>query len=131
MVVCFLVVQILMRYKYEMAKMKFGNKKTQRLLGNDVIKFDSLKEASRFDELILLLKDRKISNLILQPEFILQEPFIRDGKKYQAIKYVSDFKYIKDGKTIVEDSKGFSTKEFLIKKKMFLYIYPDIEFIVS
>lgn len=32
--------------------------------------------------------------------------------------YVADFVYLQDGKTIVEDTKGFRTKEYELKKKM-------------
>ena len=42
---------------------------------------------------------------------------IRLGKKY-----VADFVYKdKQGNTVVEDSKGYRTKEYLLKKKLFEY----------
>ena len=94
----------------------------------DGIVFDSYKEARRYQELKLLQRAGKISGLTLQPEFVLQEAFERDGKKYRAIKYVADFQYVQDGKVVVEDTKGYKTKEYLIKRKMFLKNYPDIEF---
>ena len=87
----------------------------------DNIKFDSKKEANRYCELKLLLKAREISHLELQPKFELAEGFRYQGKKYQAINYIADFKYIeKDGVEVVEDVKGFKTDVYNIKKKLFL-----------
>jgi len=94
----------------------------------DGVVFDSHKEARRYQELKLLQRAGKISGLTLQPELVLQDGFERDGKKYRAIKYVADFQYVQDGKVVVEDTKGYKTKEYLIKRKMFLKNYPDIEF---
>lgn len=68
--------------------------------------FDSAKEAQRYRELKLLERAKKISNLELQPRFLLQESFRKNGKTYRKIEYVADFKYIEKGKTIVEDVKG-------------------------
>jgi hypothetical protein len=84
------------------------------------IKFHSKKEAERY----LVLKDMKrngeITNLELQPEYILQEGFRYNGKKILPIKYIADFRYKRQGETIVEDTKGHRTKEYLLKRKMML-----------
>ena len=37
--------------------------------------------------------------------------------------YVADFVYKKDGETIVEDTKGFRTKDYIIKRKLMLHLY--------
>lgn len=89
------------------------------------IRFDSQKEAARYDELILLLKTGKIRFLKLQPEFTLQEAFITpDGEKSQAIKYRADFSYeIRANdkwEFVVEDVKGVKTQLYLMKRKMML-----------
>ncbi len=105
------------RHKYHAKKCKV-----------DGIMFDSYKEMRRYQELKLLQRAGKIKGLELQPEFILQESFEYRGKKIRAIKYIADFRYWQDGKEIVEDTKGFKTKEYLIKKKLFLKKYPDVEF---
>ena len=94
----------------------------------DGISFDSKKEANRYLELKTLERAGVISNLILQPKFLLQEGFVRDGKKYRAIFYIADFEYIKDGKRIVEDVKGMKTDIYKLKKKMFLKKYPQVVF---
>ena len=108
-----------------MTKNKYGNKKTFRIIGKERYEFDSLKEAKRFDELYLLLKAKKISDLKLQPEFILADTQYNNGKTYPKVKYISDFKYIKNEKTVVEDVKGMRTTQYIIKAKWFLSLYGD------
>lgn len=102
---------------------KYRNKK----IVVDNIKFDSILEARRYNELKLLLRAGKIQDLKLQPRFLLQEAFKKNGKTYRKIEYVADFMYKEDSKTIVEDVKGFATKDFKIKEKLFNYIYKDLE----
>ena len=102
---------------------KYKNKKTQI----DMYVFDSAKEAKRYRELKLLEMVGEISNLELQPRFLLQESFKKNGKTYRKIEYVADFKYIEEGKTIVEDVKGLQTDVFKIKHKLFEKKYPDLE----
>lgn len=102
---------------------KYRNKKTEA----DGILFDSKREASRYAELSLLLKSGAISDLKLQPAFELQEHFKMDGKMIRSITYKADFIY-KDnitGRIVVEDVKGVETKDFKIKKKLFLKRYGD------
>lgn len=102
---------------------KYKNKKTQV----DMYVFDSAKEAKRYIELKLLERAGEISNLELQPRFLLQESFKKNGKTYRKIDYVADFKYIEKGKTIVEDVKGLQTDVFKIKHKLFEKRYPELE----
>lgn len=89
--------------------------------------FDSKKEGNRYKELKLLLKAGKISNLELQPRFLLQDGFKKNGRTFRKIEYIADFKYIENGKTIVEDVKGMQTDVFKIKHKIFEKVYPDLE----
>lgn len=110
---------------------KYGNKKIVR----DGMTFDSLKEYRRFGELSLLLRAGAITDLERQVEFELipcqREPDIigvRGGvKKGKVIEkkcsYIADFVYKENGKTIVEDTKGFKTKDYIIKRKLMLYIH--------
>lgn len=95
----------------------------------DGYEFDSKKEADRYLKLKLQEHCGFISNLELQPEFILQDGFRKLGQWIRPIKYRADFKYQKDGETVVEDVKGKKTKEYMIKKKMFLKKYPEYRFI--
>lgn len=71
--------------------------------------FDSKKEAIRYKELKLLERAGEISNLELQPRFLLQDSFRKNGK------------------TIVEDVKGIQTDVFKLKHKIFEKVYPDLE----
>jgi len=97
---------------------KYGARKTEV----DGIMFDSAAEAKRYGTLKLLESVGEINGLRLQPEFVLQGEFQRDGKKYRAVKYKADFIYeTKDGVTIVEDVKGLETPVFKLKWKMLLH----------
>jgi hypothetical protein len=95
----------------------------------DGIPFQSTKEGLRYSELREQLRIGLISNLELQPMFILQEKFIYQSKSERAIKYIADFKYIKNGKECIEYVKGKKTAQYLIKRKLLLYKYPCINFI--
>jgi len=87
----------------------------------DWVKFASKKEAKRYNELQFLKNTWKIRNLMLQVSFILQEWFEWNGQKIRPIKYIADFVYEDEkGLKIVEDTKWFKTKEYLLKRKMFL-----------
>lgn len=102
---------------------KYNSKKTV-IAG---ITFHSQKESVRYCELKLLERAGNIRSLELQPKMELVKPFEYNGKKERGINYVADFKYvdIKSGKTIIEDVKGFKTKEYIIKRKMLLSIIKD------
>ena len=61
--------------------------------------------------------------------FELQPSFKYKGKTIRAIKYIADFVITyPDGKTEVVDTKGYRTKDYLLKRKMLLHKYPDINF---
>lgn len=91
--------------------------------------YDSKKEFKRAEYLEWLQKIKQISNLQKQVKFVLQEPYVNNkGEKIRAITYIADFVYTQDGKTIAEDTKGFRTEVFNIKKKLFEKKYPDIDF---
>jgi hypothetical protein len=89
-------------------RQKYGNKKVEV----DGIVFDSSKEARRYQELKLLERTGQISNLTLQPTFVLAPLAILHGRKKPALRYVADFQYTKsDGVILVEDVKSKITKE--------------------
>ena len=89
----------------------------------DDIKFDSKKEARRYNELKLLEKAGIIKNLQRQVKYELQPSFKYNGKTIRAINYIADFVYEKNGELIVEDVKGIRTDVYKLKKKLFLYIF--------
>jgi hypothetical protein len=102
---------------------KYRNKKVQI----DMYVFDSIAESKRYKELVLLQRAKHIKDLQLQPKFLLQESFKKNGKTYRKIEYIADFMYEEKGKVIIEDVKGMETKEFKIKRKLFEYKYPELE----
>ena len=102
---------------------KYRNKKAQI----DMYVFDSVRESQRYKELKLLERAGEISNLELQPRFLLQDSFKKNGKTFRKIEYVADFMYLENGKTIVEDVKGLQTDVFKLKHKIFEKVYLDLE----
>lgn len=101
----------------------------------DGIEFDSKKEAKRYSELLLLERAGAIQNLQRQVKFVLipaQYLTVGMTKKGKAIKkcverecaYIADFTYTDDcGVEHVEDTKGFRTKDYIIKRKLMLFIH--------
>lgn len=102
---------------------KYKNQKIQI----DRYVFDSVAEGRRYRELSLLERAGEIKELQLQPKFLLQEAFKKNGKTYRKIEYIADFMYKENGKIIVEDVKGMQTDVFKIKHKLFEKKYPDLE----
>ena len=112
-------------------KAKYSNKKCSY----DGMTFDSKRERDRYCELKILLKAGKISDLRCQVTFHLipeqRGPDTlgpRGGRKRgrvieKACDYVADFVYVKDGKTVVEDAKGVRTKDYIIKRKLMLWLH--------
>lgn len=101
---------------------KYRAKKTEI----DGIKFDSKKEAKRYIALKELEKKGNIEKLTLQPRFLLQEGFRKNGKAYRKIEYVADFMYQQGGKLIVEDVKGMKTDVYKLKQKLFEKKYQNL-----
>lgn len=110
-------------------KQKYGNKKVLV----DGISFDSKREANRYIELKMMVRSGEISDLELQKEYELipsqYEKLPRQKGKpkclERSVKYIADFVY-KDNRTgecVVEDTKGVRTPEYIIKRKLLLYIY--------
>lgn len=83
------------------------------------ITFHSKGEAARYVDLCVMQKAKEIQGLETQPRFklIVNEVLI--------CTYVADFIYYdnKLGCTVVEDFKGYKTKEYKIKAKLFQAIY--------
>lgn len=90
----------------------------------DGLTFDSVKEASRYQELKMLERAGEITALVRQVKIEL----IPKTKLYRACYYIPDFTYFdkRVQKTIYEDVKGMKTKEYLLKRKL-LYWRHGIE----
>lgn len=83
----------------------------------DGVKFDSRKEAARYQDLKVLLRMGVISNLILQPKLPIE---VNDVK---ICDYRADFSYYENGSQVWEDVKGCRTREYKLKKKLVFAIY--------
>lgn len=96
----------------------------------DGIRFDSRKEANYFCLLKMLKRGGVVREFERQVAFELQPKFVdRNGEKHRAINYKADFVvHYSDGRNVVVDVKGFRTKEYLLKRKLLLFKYPDIVF---
>lgn len=100
--------------------MKYGNKKVVR----DGIEFDSIKECQRYCELKLMQRAGLISDLQTQVSFELIPAQRIDGKVVErAVNYIADFVYQQDGQKVVEDTKGFKTKDYILKRKLMLWVH--------
>ena len=95
----------------------------------DGITFDSRKEGRRYRKLRLLEKAGVIKDLCLQPHFLLQDSYVKNGRAVRKIEYIADFSYydLEKDKFVVEDVKGVKTDVYKIKKKIFEYKYLDLE----
>jgi len=97
----------------------------------DGVKFDSKKEANRYRDLKMLQAGGKIKDLKWQIKFELIPTQTYKGQTLRRVSYYADFSYYDTEKneTIIEDVKGIKTTEYIIKKKMLIYKYPNINFI--
>lgn len=87
----------------------------------DGITFASQREGKRYGELRLLERAGQIAGLELQPRYRLEVA------GHKICTYVGDFEYRENGKKVCEDAKGMRTQAYIIKRKLFMAICPDIE----
>lgn len=98
-------------------KNKYGAKKSGG--------YDSQKEHQRANTLKMWQRTGLISDLREQVKYVLI-PTQRDADGNLLEKecvYRADFVYQRDGKTIVEDTKGVRTPEYIIKRKLMLHVH--------
>lgn len=87
---------------------------------------DSGRENARARQLKLKLKAGLISNLREQVVYtLIPSQKNEEGITERPVRYKADFVYVDKatGKTIVEDSKGFRTPDYIIKRKLMLFIH--------
>ena len=101
----------------------------------DCIKFPSQREANRYCELKLLERSGAIENLKMQVRYTLEEGRrLKNGRYLRKREYVSDFEYdeVNTGLHIIEDAKGYRTREYRRKIQEFMDLYvtgkENIEF---
>ena len=134
-----------MPFYYQQGGNKLGNKKV--VINGET--FDSQREYNRWCELKLMQRAKIISDLRRQVLFELipahyeavptgeyykigekkGQPKYKDVCIEQALTYIADFAYTQNGKTVVEDAKGYRDPssapyaKFVIKRKLMLYIH--------
>lgn len=107
---------------------KYGNQKTDGSA--------SRRESKRLQELQLLEKAGKIFHLRTQVTFELIPPQYEEGKMVErAAKYVADAVYYDKAVSethaalraaygmVVEDSKGFRTPTYILKRKLMMHVH--------
>lgn len=116
---------------------KYGNRKTII----DDIEFDSKHEAERYLELRFMQDKGIIHDLELQKKYLIlpaqrevtTEVYTKGPHKGEPklgkviekeIAYYADFDYYTaDGEHVVEDAKGVRTPEYIIKRKLMLWVH--------
>jgi hypothetical protein len=101
--------------------------KSRKVVADGMV-FDSRKEYQRWCELSLLEKAGEIHNLQRQVKYVVIPAQKENGKTVERqCSYIADFVYEKDGKTVVEDVKGYKKGQayavFSIKRKLMLKEY--------
>lgn len=110
------------RNKYGAKKMTIGGKT-----------FDSKKEGLYYLKLREMELRGEIKNLRRQVPFELLPAVYREEVVHlktkdkvvrrcvqKAVTYIADFVYTKNGEEVIVDTKGFRTKDYILKKKMML-----------
>lgn len=114
---------------------KYGNKK----ITVNGVTFDSKKEYLRWCELRLLERAGQIADLQRQVKYELIPAQYEEFERYSTktgkrlkngtrcvekeCSYIADFVYKQDGQTVVEDTKGYRTEAYIIKRKLMLHIH--------
>lgn len=112
-------------------KRKYHNKKIENAFGV----FDSSLEYKRYLFLLDAQKRGVIRNLQRQVEYILipnqyrtevvhlktKDKFV-DKLIEQKVSYFADFVYMKGDEVVVEDTKGLRLPDYVIKRKMMLFM---------
>jgi hypothetical protein len=94
----------------------------------------SKREARRCADLHLLLRAGEISELVNEPKYYFEvngRALVHDNGR-RAV-FTPDFRYRRerDGRLVVEDTKGMSVRDWPLRKALFRACYPDIELIES
>ena len=104
--------EIMKRSKYNASKMRCGQGHIH----------DSKKEAWRCNELHQMLERGEITDLQIQPAYILIGKHKYPWRSEREVRYVADFAYRKSGVLTVEDVKSEATRKdevYILKRKLF------------
>ena len=121
-------------------KKKKANKYNAKKVVLDGIEFDSETEGKRYLTLKKAQEEGIISDLELQPQYIILPAIKGERIKHfkripdrieeytiqQPVKYTADFRYVKDGQIVVEDVKGSKftmSRDLPLRIKMMKYFH--------
>jgi hypothetical protein len=92
--------------------------------------FPSHREAEYYLTYKSMLDDGEIVDLELQPRFTLIPAYTNHaGKKVRPCHYTADFLLTyPDGRQRVIEVKGFKTRDYMLRRKMFEYKFKEYEF---
>lgn len=122
------------------SKTKAKNKYNAKKVFFDGVVFDSTAEMKRYIVLKKAHEDGVITDLELQPQYIILPAIKGERIKHfkripdrveeyiiqQPVKYTADFRYVKDGQTVVEDVKGSKftmSRDLPLRIKMMKYFH--------
>lgn len=108
-------------YRAMHAGIKKPNKYRAKRQKVDGISFASQHEAKVYSELKIRERAGEITNLRLQPRY----PMVVDGDLICT--YVADYEWRERDCLVAGDAKGVRTKDYRIKRKLFLALYAHIE----
>lgn len=106
------------------------DKDTEKRTCNGIV-FDSVLEMRYYRDIILPgVESGNVNKYELQKKYVLIDGFQRNGKRVLPITYVADF-YVEyaDGHIQVVDIKGMPDTTAKLKRKLFWYVYPDIDYV--
>lgn len=112
------------------SRTKFNvDKKFEDRTYNGIV-FDSKMEMQYYRDILCPLENSgDVTSIELQKSYELQPKFQHDGRTVQPIRYVSDFYVVyADGHEEVIDIKGYPEPTALLKRKMFWYHYPTVNY---
>lgn len=98
----------------------------------DGIAFDSKDEAAYYTDIVLPgIVSGEFKGVEIHPKYLLIDKFEKMSKKYRKLTYSADFKItLPDNTFYLVDVKGVLTKEFVIKCKLFNFLYPEIKLLL-
>ena len=114
----------------KITRSKFNVDKDKSKRTHNGIVFDSVLEMKYYrDVLCPAVESGDVVSYELQKPYELQPKFRHDEKSVQSIKYVADFFIVyKDGHEEVIDTKGCPDSVALLKRKLFWYKFPDVDY---
>ena len=108
-----------------------ANKYGARKIEIDGHVFPSKRESEYYLLYKDMLKRGEIAKLELQPKFTLIPSFKgKDGKTERSVCYTADFRLtFPDGRQRVVEVKGYKTRDYVLRRKMFKWFNRDVDFI--